>query len=44
MWRLWLEGKLMMSEFDGVSIDDVDAGCRALDSWRDAERRASQVK
>lgn len=29
-----------MSEFDNLSIDMVDMGCRALDSWQDAERRA----
>jgi hypothetical protein len=31
-----------MSEFDQVSITDVDAAGRALDAWRAAEYRASK--
>jgi hypothetical protein len=40
VWRLWLEGKLHMSEFDHVSLEYVDAANRALDAWQDAEARA----
>lgn len=32
MWRLWSEGKLAMSEFDSVSIDDVEHGIEVLDA------------
>lgn len=28
-----------MVEFEQLSIDDVDAACRALDAWQDAERK-----
>jgi hypothetical protein len=41
-WRLFLEGKLDLADFDKVSIDDVDIACMALDAWRDAEERASK--
>jgi hypothetical protein len=28
-----------MSEFDKISIDDLELGCRALDEWQAAEER-----
>lgn len=40
MWRLWLEGKLSMSEFDQIPLEMIDAANRALDAWQDAEARA----
>ncbi len=40
LWRLWIEGKVTMSEFDHISIDTLEAGNRALDAWRAAEVRA----
>lgn len=42
MWRLWLAGKLKMHEFDTVTIDEVDAGNRALDAWEDAGYRVTE--
>jgi hypothetical protein len=33
VWRLWLEGKVTMTELDQLSIDDVEAANRALDAW-----------
>jgi hypothetical protein len=35
-----LEGKLPLTDFDRVSIDDVDAACAALDAWQEAEYSA----
>lgn len=40
VWRLWLEDKLRMSEFDTISIDTLEAGGRALDAWHAAQARA----
>lgn len=40
LWRLWLEEKISMSEFNSISIDTLEAGNRALDAWQTAERRA----
>lgn len=42
MWRLWLEGKLQMSEFDKVSLDGVLDACDALDAWQGAIHRANE--
>lgn len=43
VWRLWLNDKLDLSEFDLVSIDDVDLANRALDAWLDAKYRAEKA-
>lgn len=37
LYRLWLNDKLMLTEFDMVSIDDVDLACSALDAWEEAQ-------
>jgi hypothetical protein len=35
-WRLVLEGKVMLSDLDSLSIDDVDLAWRAYDAWNRA--------
>lgn len=40
IWHLWLEGKVNLTEFDRLSLDDVDLASEALREWHDAERRA----
>lgn len=40
MWNLWLNDKVKMSEFEQLSIDDVDAGNRALNAWNRAREAA----
>jgi hypothetical protein len=42
VWRLWLKEKINMSEFDQLSIVDIDSGNAALDAWDAAEIRASK--
>ncbi len=35
-YKLWLERRVMLTELDHLSIDDVDAAYRALESWEAA--------
>ncbi len=32
VWRLWMNGKLLMSEFEHVTIDEVMDACAILDA------------
>lgn len=32
-YRLWLEGKVQLSEFTNLTIDEVEDANRALDAW-----------
>jgi hypothetical protein len=38
-WELWLLGRVQLSEFDRLSIDDIESASRANEAWQDAERR-----
>lgn len=44
MWRLWAEDKLQMSEFDSVTIVDVEKANRFLDSWIQATAPKTKQK
>jgi len=41
-YRLWLEGKVQLSEFTNLTIDDVEDGNRALDAWVAASGRGKR--
>lgn len=38
-WRLVCEGRLTVDGMAGVSINDCDLACRALDAWHMADAK-----
>lgn len=34
---------MTLGELERLSVDDIDAQCRALDAWQDAEHRAYEA-
>ena len=36
IWSLWLKDKIRLTEFEQLSLDDVDQATRALDTWDSA--------